>query len=180
MKVRTFGSYFCFYSLWYRLTNTHGYHWEFVLEERKRGYIKSVQIATNFRRLIYEDREISFQTFFVWHSSGCNALVVSFQQHLEDPMEDLFCEHVNDLRRSPFHLLNCLITTASELKEEAKVTVSKAWTTVRLRNCLDAHLAQIVCDMDGFLDWCIVLVEMLLTRFEECWPLPRNLLLNSH
>ena len=22
------------------------------------------------------------------------------------------------------------------------------------------------------MDWCIVLVEMLLTRFEECWPLP--------
>ena len=29
-----------------------------------------------------------------------------------------------------------------------------------------------VCDKDGVVDWCIVLVEMLLTRFEECWPLP--------
>ena len=30
-------------------------------------------------------------------------------------MEVLLCEHVNDLRHSLFHLLNCLITTASEL-----------------------------------------------------------------
>ena len=41
-----------------------------------------------------------------------------------------------------------------------------------VRNCLDAHLGQIVCDKDGVLEWCIVLVEMPLTRFEECWPLP--------
>ena len=41
-----------------------------------------------------------------------------------------------------------------------------------MRNCLDAHLAQIVCDKDGVVDWCIVLVEMPLTRFQECWPLP--------
>ena len=37
------------------------------------------------------------------------------------------------------------------------------------RNCLDAHLGQIVCDKDGVVDF---LVEMPLTRFEECWPLP--------
>ena len=30
------------------------------------------------------------------------------------------------------------------------------------------HLGQIVCDKD----WCVVLVEMPLTRFEEWWPLP--------
>ena len=42
----------------------------------------------------------------------------------------------------------------------------------RVRNCLDAHLGQIVCDKDGVVDWCIVLVEMPLTGFEECWPLP--------
>ena len=40
-----------------------------------------------------------------------------------------------------------------------------------MRICLDAHLGQIVCDKDGVVDWCIVLVEMPLTRFEECWPL---------
>ena len=26
--------------------------------------------------------------------------------------------------------------------------------------------------LNNFVDWCIVLVEMPLTRFEECWPLP--------
>ena len=41
------------------------------------------------------------------------------------------------------------------------------WTIGRVRN-----LAQIVCDKDGIVDWCIVLVEMPLTRFEECSPLP--------
>ena len=50
-------------------------------------------------------------------SLGCNALVVPFQQLLEGPMEVLLCECVNDLCYSLFHLLNCLITTASELRE---------------------------------------------------------------
>ena len=50
-------------------------------------------------------------------SSGCNALVVPFQQLLEGSMEVLLCEHVNDLRHSLFYLLNCLITTASGLWE---------------------------------------------------------------
>ena len=48
--------------------------------------------------------------------SGCNALVVPFQQLLEGPMEVLLCECVNDLRHSLFHF-NCLITTACELRE---------------------------------------------------------------
>ena len=41
-----------------------------------------------------------------------------------------------------------------------------------MTNCLDAHLGQIVCDKDGDVDWCIILVEMPLTRFEECLHLP--------
>ena len=86
-------------------------------------------------------------------------------------MEVLLCECVNDLRHSLFHLLNCLITTDSELKEKPTVTGSKVWTIGKVKNCLDAHLGQIVCDKDGVLDWCIVLVEMPLTRFEECWTL---------
>ena len=61
----------------------------------------------------------------------------------------LLCEHVNDLHHSLFHLLNCLITTTSELREQPKVTESKVWTLGKLRNCLDAHLGQIVCDKDG-------------------------------
>ena len=87
-------------------------------------------------------------------------------------MKVLLCQHVNDLRRSLFHLLNCLITTASELRDKPKVTGSKVWTIGRLRNCLDTHLVQIVCDKDEVVDWCIVLVEIPLTRFEECWSLP--------
>ena len=51
-------------------------------------------------------------------------------------------------------------------------TGSKVWTIGKMRNCLDAHLDQIVCDKDGVVDWCIVLVEMPLTQFEECWPFP--------
>ena len=56
---------------------------------------------------------ISFEVI----SSGFNTHVVAFQQLLEGPMEVLLCERVNDLRHSLFHLLNCLITTPSELKE---------------------------------------------------------------
>ena len=41
-----------------------------------------------------------------------------------------------------------------------------------MRNYLDAHLSQIVSDKDEVVDWCIVLVEMPLTRSEEFWPLP--------
>ena len=79
---------------------------------------------------IYEDHKINFQTFFVWalffihetvvlfevNSSGCNGIVVPFQQLPEGPMEVL-CERVNDLRHSLFHRLNYLVTIASELKE---------------------------------------------------------------
>ena len=50
-------------------------------------------------------------------SSGCNALVVPFQQLPEGLMELLMCERVNELCHNLFHLLNFLITTASELKE---------------------------------------------------------------
>ena len=46
-------------------------------------------------------------------SSGCNALVL-LQQLLEGPIQVLLCERVNDLRHCLFHLLNCLITTASK------------------------------------------------------------------
>ena len=138
----------------------------------------------------------NFPDFFVWAlllivhtwnsspfeaiSSGCNALFVPFQQLLVGPMEVLWCESVNDLRQSLFHLLNCLITTASELWKWSKVTGSKVWTIGKLRNFLDAHLGQIVCAKDGVVDWCIVLEEMPLARFGECWPLPKESLLELH
>ena len=89
-------------------------------------------------------------------------------------MDVLWCERVNDFRHSLFHLLNCLITTASELRQWPKVTGCKVWAIGRLRNCLDANLGQIIYDKDGVVDWCIVLVEMPLTRFEESGPLPKE------
>ena len=79
-------------------------------------------------------------------SSGCNALAAPFQQLPGGPMEVFLCGCVNDLRHSLFHLLNCLITTASEFRGKAKVTGSKFWT--------------------------IGMVEMPLTQFEEYWLLP--------
>ena len=75
-------------------------------------------------------------------SSGCNALVVLFKQLLEGPMEVLLCERVNDLRHSRFHLLNCLITTACELRKQPKVTGRKVLTIGRVRKYLDYHLWQ--------------------------------------
>ena len=48
----------------------------------------------------------------------------------------------------------------------------KVWTIGTVKNYLDAHFGQIVCDKDEVVDSCIVLLEMPLTRFEECWPLP--------
>ena len=41
----------------------------------------------------------------------------------------------------------------------------------KVRNCLDAHLGQIVCDKYVVVNWCTVLVEMPVSLFE----LPKNL-----
>ena len=110
-------------------------------------------------------------------SSGCNALLYRSNNFWKAPMEVLLCEHVNDLRHSFFHLLNCLITTTSELREQPKVTGSKVCTIGKLRNCLDAHLGQIVCDK---------LWTCALSWWKCHWPdlksaglFPRNLFLNS-
>ena len=54
------------------------------------------------------------------------------------------------------------------------MTGSKVWTTGTVENCFDAHLGQIVCDKDRVVDLSIVLMEMQLSRFEECWPLPKE------
>ena len=86
---------------------------------------------------VYKEYTISFQTFFCLGtfidcthmttllpfdviSSGCNALVVPFQQLLKGPLEVLLCYRVNDLRHSLFRLRNCLITTASKVFLELK------------------------------------------------------------
>ena len=112
-------------------------------------------------------------------SSGCNAIVVPFQQLLEVPIEILLCERVNDLRHSLFHLLKYHIKTASELREQPKVIGSKVWTIGRVRNCLDAHLGQIVCDKDGVVDWCIVWSKCHWADLKSAGPFRRNLFLNS-
>ena len=36
-----------------------------------------------------------------------------------------------------------------------------------MKNCLDGYLGKIVSDKDGVVDWCIVFVEMPMTRFED-------------
>ena len=72
-----------------------------------------------------------------------------------------------NMRRFPVSIKNTFIHSY-----KLKVTGIKVSTLGRVRNCLDAHLGQIVCDKDGVVDWCMVLMEMILTRFEECWPLP--------
>ena len=66
-----------------------------------------------------------------------------------------------------FHLFNCLIKTGSELREKQKSPGARSGLYRRVRNCLDAHLGQIVCDKDGVVDWCIVLMEMPLTRISR-------------
>ena len=138
--------------------------------------------------IIYELHTISFRTFFVWallltahtwNSSPLRSNLLRLQSTCctvprtsGRPLEVLLCECVKDLPHSLFHLLNCPITTASELRERPKVTGSKVWIIERAWNCLAAYLGQIVCDKDGVVNWCIVLVEMPLSRFEECWRLP--------
>ena len=57
---------------------------------------------------------------------------------------------------------------------------SKIWTRVAVSISYDdnnytmgtSRLGQIVCDKDRVVHRCIVLAEMPLTRFEECWPFP--------
>ena len=78
------------------------------------------------------------------------------------------CQWLSSL---PLSSPQLLITTTSKLRELPKVTGGKVWTIGRLRNCLDAHLGQIVCDNDGVVDWCIVLKSAGLFRW--------NLFLNS-
>ena len=136
---------------------------------------------------INEVYTMNFQTFFVWalllivHTWNSNPLRsnllllqctrCTIQTTSRRPLKVLLCERVNDLRHSLFHLLNSLITATSELRELSKVTEIKVQTIERLRNCLVAHLGQIVYAKDGVVDWCIVLLEMPLTWFEECWSL---------
>ena len=78
----------------------------------------------------YEVSSIRFQTFFVWelllivHTWNASPLrsnllrlqciCCAIQTTSGRPHEVILCERVNDLPHSLFHLLNCLITTASK------------------------------------------------------------------
>ena len=68
-------------------------------------------------------------------------------------MEVLLCECVNDLRHSLFHLLNSLINDslwALGITKNHREQGLDYWET---RNCLDAHLGQIVCNKDEVWDF---------------------------
>ncbi len=73
-------------------------------------------------------------------------------------MEVLLCKRVNDLRYSLFHLLNCLITTASELRESAKAPGRKVRTRGRVPTCLDTLIGPRACETDDFVPGSIVLL----------------------
>ena len=51
------------------------------------------------------------------------------------------------------------------------VSVSMTFVTASFISLMVQH-DQIDWDKDGVVDWCIILVEMTLARFEKCWPLP--------
>ena len=85
------------------------------IDERRRNEFKSFANAYNVQ--MGTRREFTKFSFRVDTKDLPLGEVVPFQQLLERPMDVLLCERVNDLRHSLFHLLNCLITTASELRE---------------------------------------------------------------
>ena len=121
--------------------SSHRLHSNLVAFTTITGYFLSANRWRHWRgsyftvemKLMYEDHKISFQTFFVWalllivhtwNSSPLWSNILRLQcacctvpTTSGRPMEVLLCEHVNDFRHSLFHLLNSLITTASELRE---------------------------------------------------------------
>ena len=102
----------------------------------------------------YEDHQISFQTFFVW------ALLLIVHTWNSSPLRS------NLLR---LQCTYCIVPTTSGRPYQSPLVWACQGPS---SNSQSANLPQIVYDKDGVVDWCIVLVEMLLTRFEECWPLP--------
>ena len=81
-----------------------------------------------------------------------NNLKPCYKTYWHSFMDVLLCERVSELRHSLFHLLNCLITTAPELRELPKVAGGMVSTIGTVRKGFDAHLGQIVCDKDGVVD----------------------------
>ena len=68
-------------------------------------------------RAILHKEDVKKRMIEIWTEHAKFNCLIVFQQLLEGPMEVLLCERVNDLCHSLFHLLNPLITTASELRE---------------------------------------------------------------
>ena len=143
---------------------------------------------SEYKSWYYEVHTISFQTFFVWallllvhtwnssplrnnllqlQCTCCSVPITSGRPHRS--LLVWACQWPSSQPLSSPQLSHNDSLWAWGLK---KNTGSKVWTIGRVRNCLDAHLGQIVCDKDGVVDWCIVLVGMPLSWFKECWPLP--------
>ncbi len=61
-----------------------------------------------------------------------------------------------------------------EVPSEEASTLQTGSVAFPPRECTSPQLHPFhrLFDQDGVVDWCIVLLEMPLTRFEECWPLP--------
>ena len=108
-------------NVWYNVGITNKFSQERSVDEKKKSFeytriIKKVSRLFSYGRFYWQythETQVPFEVI----SSGCNALVLPFQQLLEGPMEVLLFEHVYDLRHSLFHLLSCLITIACELRE---------------------------------------------------------------
>ena len=150
--------------------------------------------------IIYEEHTISFQTFSVWalllrvHTwnscplrsnlprlqySCCTIPTTSGRPH-GSPLVWACQWPSSQSLSSPQLSHNDSLYVFPWTQGITKSHREKVWTIGRVWNCLGAHLGQIVCDKDEVVDWCIVLVEMPLTRFEECWPLPTESLPELH
>ena len=143
-------------------------------------YIYMCVCVCNIYIYTYEVHTISFQTFFIWallliehtwNSSPLQSNLLQLQCTCTVPTTSGGPYEHSLVWACQWPLSQPLSSPQLSHNVSLWVTGSKVWITGRLRNCLDTHLGQIVCDKDGVVDWCIVLVEMSLSRFEECWPL---------
>ena len=66
---------------------------------------------------LQNDDEEDYVEIYIYIRGSLNKFPDFFRMGTFIDMEVLLCERVNDLRHSLFHLLNCLITKASELRE---------------------------------------------------------------
>ena len=146
----------------------------------KWSYLQTIRLKIIY---IYKVHTISFQTFFVWalllivHTLNFSLLRTSLLR-----LQCTCCTVPTTSGRphgSPL-VWACQWPSSQPLSSpqlsHKQQPLSNVCTKGRLRNYLGqivcGYLGQIVCDKDGVVDWCIVLLEMPLTRFQECWPFP--------